>query len=164
MVSSPKAVVLNKETANILQSIPVLIPTVVVTAAGAQPGSSVVNANISLNVVPTVTNEGSILMQLNVSRDTPQSLNGFGGTPGQVAVGNRNISTKVLVESGSTLVMGGIYTMQNTTSSGGVPWLRSIPIIGALFSSDSDATQRSELFFFITPRILNPKEAGLSTL
>ena len=74
----------------------------------------------------------------------------------------RNINTNVLVDSGSTLVMGGVYTMQTSHTGSGFPFLRKIPILGALFGTETDATSRSELFFFITPRVLNTKEAGLS--
>ena len=74
-----------------------------------QATSTIAQANLSLNVTPTITNEGSVIMQLNVSNDVPFSLAGSGE-----AVANRNISTRVLVESGSTLVMGGIYTVNTT--------------------------------------------------
>jgi type II secretory pathway component GspD/PulD (secretin) len=82
---------------------------------------------------------------------------------GGQAVADRTINTKVLVDSGSTLVMGGVYTMQTNHTSAGFPFLRKIPILGALFGTESDNSSRSELFFFITPRILNTREAGLGT-
>lgn len=161
VVSSPKAVVLDKEKANIVQSTPVLTLSVAQTANGPVSLPVVQQANLSLDVTPTVTNEGSVLMQLSLSRDVPVSLGSVNGQPSS-AVANRNVSTRVLVESGSTLVMGGIYTMDQTKNSSGFPVLRKIPILGALFGNDSETTTRSELFFFITPRILNLKESGIS--
>jgi type IV pilus assembly protein PilQ len=96
-------------------------------------------------------------MELSVSKDVPVNLpGGLGG------IGTRNIKTTVLVESGSTLVIGGIYTMQTDHTSSGFPILRKLPIIGALFGSENESTNRSELFIFITPRILNARESGLS--
>jgi len=158
IVSAPKTVVLNKETASIVEGTPVLVPgTTTVAGVGTVPTTSVQQANISLTVKPTVTNDGSVLMELNISKDVPTDLGG-----GQSGIGNRNMKTLVMVESGATLVIGGVYTMQTTHSSSGVPILRKLPIIGALFGSESDSTQRSELFIFITPRVLNMKEAGLS--
>ena len=71
------------------------------------------------------------------------------------------MQTVVVVESGTTLVIGGIYTMSTIKSASGFPILRKIPIIGAFFGSEQEKTDRSELFIFITPRILNEKEAGL---
>jgi type IV pilus assembly protein PilQ len=69
----------------------------------------------------------------------------------------------VLVQSGSTLVIGGIYTMDVTSSEGGFPWLKDIPIIGSLFKSESSQTNRSELFIFVTPKVINAKKAGLAS-
>ncbi len=159
VVASPKTVVLNKESASILQSTPVLIPGVTTLANGIQTTTtSIDQANLSLTVTPTVTNEGSVLMTLNVARDIPfplsQQSNG---------VAKRNLSTKVLVESGSTLVMGGVYVLDSKYGAGGFPILRKIPILGALFGSETESTNRTELFFFITPRILNTREAGLTS-
>jgi type IV pilus assembly protein PilQ len=157
IVASPRTVVLNKETANILQSTPVLVTTsTVIAGVGTVPSETIQQANLSLNVSPTVTNEGSVLMNLTVARDLPQPV----GT-GKNGVGNRNMSTKVLVDSGNTLVIGGIYTLNSTSTSSGFPLLRKIPIIGWLFGEEINTNDKSELFFFITPRILNTKEAGI---
>jgi type IV pilus assembly protein PilQ len=158
VISSPRTVVLDKEQANIVQSTPVLVPALTSTQNGPVSTVTIAQANLSLNVTPTVTNEGSVIMQLNISNDVPFNL----PNSTQQAVANRNITTRVLVESGSTLVMGGIYTVTTSQSSSGFPFLRKLPIIGALFGTETDSNNRSELFFFITPRILNLKETGLS--
>ncbi len=158
VVSSPKTVVLNKESSSILSSEPVLVPTTTfIAGVGSQPTESVQDANLSLNVQPTVTNEGSVLMQINLSRDVPQAI-----SSSQSGIGRRNMTTKVLVESGATLVIGGIYTSRRSKVEAGFPFLRKIPLIGWFFGSEAEETSRSELFIFITPRILNEKEAGLS--
>jgi type IV pilus assembly protein PilQ len=158
IVASPRTVVLSKEKASIVQGTPVLIPgTTTVAGVGTVQTNTVQTANISLNVKPSVTNEGSVLMDLEIKKDVPMPLPG-----GQQGIGTRNLNTLVLVESGSTLVIGGIYTVQNNHSGAGFPYLRKIPILGALFGSDSDSTDRTELFIFITPRIINMKEAGLN--
>ena len=73
-----------------------------------------------------------------------------------------SIATSSMSTAGtSTLVVGGIYTATNSHSNSGVPWFRKIPIIGLLFSSDSTSESKAELFFFVTPRILNEKESGI---
>ncbi len=153
-ISSPRVVVLNKETASISAGTPATIKTVVVNNAGSNSADQTVQAQTSLNVTPTVTNDSSVLLQLNVSRDI---VNG----DGQPAP--RNISTKVVVESGLTLVIGGLYTEQSSQIETGVPYLRKIPILGHLFGSKADQNSRTELFIFITPKILNEKESGLVT-
>jgi type IV pilus assembly protein PilQ len=157
VISSPKTVVLNKESAKIVEGTPVLVPGTTTQNGITVPATTVQNADVSLTVKPVVTNEGSVLMELNVSKDVVVNLAGGGG------VGSRNIKTTVLVDSGSTLVIGGIYTMETNHTASGFPILRDLPIIGALFGSDNDSTTRSELFIFITPRILNSRESGLNS-
>lgn len=157
VVSSPRTVVLDKEKSTITQTQPIAIPEVTFQNGTPVTGFKIVNANIILDVSPTVTNEGSVLMELALTRDVPQSAG-----PGITAVGGRNIKTRVISENGSTLVIGGVYTMQSEETSGGFPGLRKIPILGWLFGSEGQTTSRSELLFFITPRILNPREAGLA--
>ena len=157
VISSPKTVVLNKGTATIVQGTPVLVPVTTTTVGvGTSTGVSVQQANLSLNVTPTVTNDGSVLMTLAIARDVPVSLGG-----GQSGIGNRSINTQVLVESGTTLSIGGIYSMTTNDSSSGFPFLRKLPLLGWLFGNDNTSASKSELFIFITPRILNPKEAGM---
>jgi type II secretory pathway component GspD/PulD (secretin) len=95
---------------------------------------------------------------LSLSRDEPVPVSNTAN-----GVGSRTMTTKVLVDSGATLVIGGIYTSSSSHTSNGFPILRKIPIFGKLFGNDTDNTSRSELFFFVTPRILNSKEAGLTT-
>ncbi len=158
VVASPKTVVLNKQQAQITQGTPVLVPTVqVIPGVGQSVVNQVSQANLSLQVTPTVTNDGSVLLKLQVQRDIPIQINSS-----QSGIGNRNLTTNVMVESGSTLVIGGIFTMSQQQTSSGFPILRKIPIIGALFGTETESTDRSELFIFITPRILNEKEAGLA--
>jgi type IV pilus assembly protein PilQ len=162
VISSPKLVVLNKEKASLVSGTPVLIPTPSTNSLTGQsvPSASVQQANLKLDVTPTVTNEGSVLMQLTLERDVVMKLAG-GTDDNQVGIGNRSLDTKVLVQSGNTLVIGGIYSLDSTHGEGGFPFLRKIPIVGTLFGNNSNTLQRSELFIFITPRILNEREAGL---
>lgn len=158
IVSSPKTVVLNKEQAKITQSQPtVLTQTVAIPGGATQTSTIVAQANISLNVTPTVTNDENVLMHLDISRDVPVSV----GT-GQTATANRNMSTKVLVQSGATLVIGGIHIHEQVDSEAGLPFFRKIPIIGWLFGKEDSRTAKTELLIFVTPRILNTKEAGLT--
>jgi type IV pilus assembly protein PilQ len=157
VVSSPRVVVLNKEKANITSGQPVLVPkTQVIAGVGTTQGVDVQTANLSLGVTPTVTNEGSILMDLNITRDIPTIVGD------QTLIAPRTMTTKVMVDSGTTLVIGGIYSASSTMAESGIPFFRKIPILGALFGAQSGSTARSELFIFINPRVLNEKEAGLT--
>ena len=153
VISAPKLVVLNKKQASILQGTPVLVPqTQNVPGLPASTINTVQNANLSLDVTPTVTNSGSVHMILKISRDVANAS----------TVAPRNMNTEVLVDSGTTLVIGGIYTSQTTHNETGMPILKDLPILGWLFGTKSDSNQRSELFIFITPRVINEEEAGLN--
>jgi type IV pilus assembly protein PilQ len=158
VISSPRTVVLNKEKASIIQGTPVLVPVTTLVNQVPILGSSVQSANLSLGVTPTVTNDGNVLLDLNVSSDTPKSIG-----EGQSGIGSRNITTKVVAESGSTLVIGGVYTQSKTRNEGGIPFLRKIPLLGLLFGSQVDIDNKSELFIFITPRILNEKDSSIAS-
>ncbi len=158
VVSAPKTVVLNREEANVLESTPVLISNPIFQNGQLVSISQVAQAILSLRVRPTVVNDGNVLMEVYLSRDVPQSVGG-----GQSAVANRNMTSKVIVESGTTLMIGGIYTSGKRGVEAGVPILKDIPILGALFGNKTHSVEKRELFFFITPRILNEKEAGFSS-
>jgi len=159
VISSPRLVVLNKQKASIVQGTPVLVPTTTVIAGvGTVFGSSVQSANLSLGVTPTVTNDGNILMELTISSDSPKDVG-----VGQSGIGTRNITTNVVSESGSTLVIGGVYTQTQNRTEDGIPFLRKIPLLGLLFGSQSERNDKSELFIFITPRILNEKDSSIAS-
>lgn len=160
VVTAPKSVVLNKHTSKISQTIPVMLPAVVVSANGSTTTTyPTADANIGLEVQPTITNDNSVALQLKVSRDVPIPVPNSGAS----LISKRNIDTNVIVESGSTLVIGGIFNNSSSKASTGFPFLRKIPIIGLLFGSEIFQNDKTELFIFVTPRILNIKEAGLAT-
>ncbi|MFL5815427.1 MAG: type IV pilus secretin PilQ [Bdellovibrionia bacterium] len=155
VVSSPRAVVLNNKSVSLTQSFPVSIKQTVTTATSTTVTPTQMSGQLSLSVTPTVTSDGSVLMQLSLQRDVVNP------NPDAPTVAQRNITTNVLVESGTTLVMGGFYNNEQADTEQGIPFLRKIPIIGWLFGNKSHTESRSELMFFITPQIINPKKAGL---
>ena len=155
-ISAPRLVVLNKQKANIIQGQPVLVPTASTNPinGGIQIQNTVQSAILSLDVTPTVTNDGNILMDVNVNSNVPKPV----GTD-QSGIANRSVKTLVVTESGGTLVIGGVYSQGETHGESGFPFLRKLPLIGALFGAESDSNSRSELFIFISPRVLNENEA-----
>ena len=72
----------------------------------------------------------------------------------------KNASTEMMVASGDTVVIGGIYKESKGLTTDGTPWLRKIPILGWLFKKESDATETSELLIFLTPRVMPVAETG----
>ena len=156
VLASPKTVVLNKKKASIVQQTPVAIPETV-NAAGAVTTTYKINqASLSLDVTPVVTNTGSVLLTLDLSRDTIES------TQAGAAVAPRSMKTEVLVDSGSTLVIGGIYTSSKNKSDYGFPFLKDIPFLGVLFGGKSASEKKTELLIFVTPRIVNEKRSSMA--
>jgi type IV pilus assembly protein PilQ len=156
-ISAPRLVVLNKQKANIVQGQPVLVPTASTNPVNGaiQTANTVQSAILSLDVTPTVTNDGNILMDVNVNSNVPKSVGSD-----QSGIANRSVKTLVVTESGGTLVIGGVYTQSEGHGEGGFPFLRKLPLIGALFGNSSDNNDKSELFIFISPRVLNEAESG----
>src|SRR5690606_21006698 len=74
----------------------------------------------------------------------------------------RNLKTNVLVDNGSTVVLGGLYQTSTLQTQSGVPFLKDLPLVGWLFRTPyNPLTTKNELIIFMTPRILNQDEAGL---
>lgn len=153
IISAPRLVVLNTQTANILQSTPVTFLTRAFQNGNLLETVTTQQANLSLNVTPTVTNDGNILMDIKVSNDVPELQSAGAGT---AAVANRNIDTRVMTESGETLVIGGVYSQTKSELEEGIPWVRKIPVIGWLFGNSNKRMAKTELILFITPKLVNP--------
>ena len=116
-------------------------------------------ASISLKVIPKVTNEGTILLNVEILKT------GFGEVEleGELPPTNqKTVKTNVLVSNGSTIVIGGLYQTEDSELITGIPFLKDLPLIGWLFRSAYNPQKiRRELIVFLTPRIINQEEAGL---
>ncbi|MBF5044249.1 type IV pilus secretin PilQ [Aggregicoccus sp. 17bor-14] len=148
-ISAPKVTTLDNNTARISQG--VSIPYAQVSAAGAN--TTFVEARLSLEVTPHITQDGSILMQISAQNNQPDPSNT--GANGQPAIQRKEANTQVLVKDGDTTVIGGIYVRRGGSSSFSVPFFSKIPVIGWLFKNHQESENRQELLIFITPRILN---------
>lgn len=168
IVSSPKVITKNNVKAVIRQedviyytgsSTTATSTTSAGTSTTTQDSSQ--NAVLSLEVTPQVTNDGSISLTLNINKDSFVPNPNKSVTAAKDLV-KRNINTEVLVDNGSTVVLGGIYTYQQEESHSGVPFLKDIPLVGWMFRTPfNPSTNKKELIIFITPRIINQEEAGL---
>ena len=158
IVSSPKTVVLSGKSSSINQVTAYSFTNTNAGSAGVAATSQTVSASAStkLDVTPRVTNDGSVFMKLSLSRDVLNLQN-----PTAPIAEPRTLSTEVIVESGNTLIIGGVLNMDETASEQGIPFLRKIPILGALFGSDTLIRNKRELMFFITPRILNQSKTKI---
>src|SRR5262249_35716675 len=111
-----------------------------------------------LSVTPQVTSAGSVQLKgLTISKDALGT-----SSPTTVATEQKQLTTDVLVDSGATLVLGGIYQMVTQQIQQGVPILKDLPFVGQFFRIDSNSSTKNELMVFITPQILDPQSTSQS--
>lgn len=163
VVSSPKIITQNNEPATISTEDVRNFLTTPAPVAGSTtstaPTLNSVTAPLSLEVTPRVTNDGSISMKVSITKAT-FGLQVAADQPPPTT--SSTITTNILVDNGSTIVVGGMYSTNTSTSESGVPFLKDLPLVGWLFkSSYNPNSSKSELVVFITPRIINQEEAGL---
>lgn len=110
-----------------------------------------IDALLKLEVTPQITPSGSIIMDLDISRDEPNEQIIVKGQP---AIDTNNVKTNVLVNDGETVVLGGIYkgTLGNTVNK--VPFFADLPGVGFLFKRTVNQDDKSELLVFVTPKIV----------
>ncbi|MDC0709775.1 type IV pilus secretin PilQ [Stigmatella sp. ncwal1] len=148
-ISAPKVTTLDNNTARISQG--VSIPFSQTSANGAN--TTFIEARLSLEVTPHITQDGSILMSIIAQNNQPDAANT--GANGQPAIQRKEANTQVLVKDGDTTVIGGIYVRRGSTSSASIPFFSKIPVLGFFFRQTTERDDRQELLIFITPRILN---------
>lgn len=125
------------------------------TTGGSAQGSttSFKKASLQLTVTPNITPDNRVMMDLAVHNDTlgDNVATGAGQAP---AINTQQVTTQVLVKSGDTVVLGGVYQNDTEKSVSKVPLLGDLPLLGALFRTDSNSITKNELLIFITPKIL----------
>ena len=109
------------------------------------------DAALTLDVTPHITPDDRIIMDLAVSKDNPDWTNTVNGNP---AIDTRSVETKVLVDNGETVVLGGVYEREKSFNREQVPWLGDLPVVGNLFKRTARLDINSELLIFVTPKIL----------
>ncbi|HEX5484602.1 MAG TPA: type IV pilus secretin PilQ [Limnobacter sp.] len=145
-VSNPRVITSNKETALIEQGTE--IPYQVATSSGAT-ATEFKSANLKLEVTPQIAPDGSILLNVDVAKDSVGQ-----NTSNGPAIDTRHVKTKVLVSDGGTVVLGGIFEDQNTDENGKIPVLGDIPVLGNLFKTLSSNHRKTELLIFLTPQVM----------
>jgi type IV pilus assembly protein PilQ len=149
IISAPKIVTLDNSQAQIEQG--VQIPISQVSAAGVN--TRYVNATLALRVTPHVTNEGSVLLDVQVQKNEADFVNT--GARGDPTILTKQATSQMLITDGDTAVIGGIYTRNQSINRKKVPWLADIPIIGWFFKNKTEADTRTEVLIFLTPKIIN---------
>ncbi|WP_274571059.1 type IV pilus secretin PilQ [Neisseria leonii] len=146
IISSPRILTRNRQAALIESGTE--IPYQEATSSGAT-STGFKKAVLGLNVLPAITPDGHIIMDIKVNKDTPTACGAS-----EPCVSTKRLQTSAMVENGGTLVLGGIYEENSGDRIQKVPLLGDIPLLGHLFSSRARNQERKELLVFITPHIV----------
>jgi type IV pilus assembly protein PilQ len=146
IISSPRVITADQVEATIEQGTE--IPYQQATSSGAT-SVSFKKATLSLKVKPQVTPDDNVIMSVNVHKDSVGS-----NTLAGPSIDTKQIITEVLVENGGTVVIGGIYTQTESSSTNKIPVLGDLPYVGFLFKQNLKVDNRGELLIFITPKII----------
>ncbi len=161
VISAPSIIATDSvpATMNVGTQVPVLTSQGV--AGGVQSGGSSVFANtvsnqstgVTLSLTAHVNSSGVVTMVINQQVSAPQAPSPSAAIQSP-SFSNRSVSTQLTVQDGDTVAIGGAILENHTESSGGVPILHRIPLIGAAFGAKNYSTQRTELIIFLTPRVI----------
>lgn len=121
-----------------------------VTAPNGATTTAFKKAVLKLEVTPQITPEGDIILDLDINKDS----RGETTTQG-VAIDTKHIKTQVLVQNGGTVVIGGIFEMEETNQENKIPVLGDVPVLGNLFKSRNRASAKREMLVFITPKMIS---------
>ncbi|WP_343725448.1 type IV pilus secretin PilQ [Herbaspirillum huttiense] len=146
IVSSPRLITADQQAALIEQGEEIPYQQ---SAGNGSTATAFKKANLKLEVTPQITPDGNVILDVDVNKDSRGSV-----TPGGLAINTKHIKTKVQVEDGGTVVIGGIYTQTDNDHETRVPLLGDLPVLGALFRSQSKVRDKTELLIFLTPRIV----------
>jgi type IV pilus assembly protein PilQ len=148
LLSEPKGVTQNNEKLTVKQGTKVPIQTTINNTVSVQ----YIDAVLKLEVTPQITAEGTVFMDVTV--ENTQIDQGIPRVQGIPALATQSTETKVLVNDGGTVVIGGVVINSQRTDIAQVPLVGSVPLIGHLFKRTTVNVQSQELLFFVTPRIL----------
>ena len=156
VISQPKVVTSDKETAKILKGAE--IPYQEASSSGAT-SVSFKEAALSLEVTPQITPDNRIIMEVKVNKDEPDYEREIEGVP---PINKNEVNAKILVEDGETVVIGGVFSNTQSKAVEKVPLLGDIPFLGRLFRRDAIRDEKNELLVFVTPRIMNNQSIAVS--
>ncbi len=156
IISQPKVVTADKETARILRGTEV--PYQETSKSGA---TSVAfrEASLSLEVTPQITPDNKVIMAVRVTKDEPDYVNALNNVP---PIRKNEVNAKVRVADGETIVIGGVYSTSQNNVVDKVPFLGDLPYVGRLFRRDALQEKKSELLVFLTPRIMSDQAIAVS--
>ncbi len=164
VISAPSLMVLNNHEASIHvgKQVPILSSQSTNTSSANSNGTVVTNTiqmrdtGITLNIKPRVNANGLVIMEIDQKAD--DVLTTTTGGINSPSFQQRQIKSSVAVQSGQTIVLGGLISEKNTHDKNGVPWFYKLPLIGPLFGETTKNKERTELVILITPRVVRDRQ------
>lgn len=153
MLSSPSVMVMDNHPASISvgEQIPVKVSSTITSTSFLSDNYQLKDTGVILNVTPSVNSGNMVSLQIDQSVIDSAGLD---SASQQTKFSNRQLTSKLAVRSGESIVMGGLIRDRNEDSDSGIPLLKDIPIIGKAFSSTVRKTARTELLLVMTPRVV----------
>lgn len=152
VMARPKVVMADKSRARIESGVE--IPYQEASSSGAT-STSFKDAVLALEVMPRITPDNRIIMDINVKQDNVGRI--FNGVP---SINTNEIQTEVLLNDGETVVLGGIFQTDRNLATEKTPLLGELPLLGRLFRRTFERDDKQELLIFITPRIMPANALG----
>ncbi|MEJ7619528.1 MAG: pilus assembly protein [Aquificaceae bacterium] len=150
-IAKPTVVTINGQKATIKQGVQVPYQTAAVGAGGtAVPNIQFKDVVLQLDVTPVISPDGRILMDIEIKRDTVGIQ-----TPQGPAINTKEVKTKIVVENGQTVVLGGIIDNQDGVTNEGVPGVVRVPLLKYLLGQERVRKFDTELLIFITPTVIS---------
>ncbi|AYG93961.1 type II secretion system protein GspD [Brevundimonas naejangsanensis] len=160
LLSTPRILVLSNESAQL--QVGDQVPIITQTATGLNDDSRVVNSvqyrdtGVVLSVTPRVSESGRMFIQVE------QEVSEVAGTTSSdidsPTIQQRRLSTRIQVDDGQLVVMGGLLRSSRSLGDTGVPYLSRIPALGALFRSREDTQRQTELVMFLRPTVIRARQ------
>ncbi|MDN3453155.1 MULTISPECIES: type II secretion system secretin GspD [unclassified Psychrobacter] len=157
LLSMPSILTLDNEKASILvgQNVPFVTGSFTTSGNNSNNPFQTIDRQdigINLNVIPHIGDNGTV--RLEVSQEVSSVVPGSTGNASGLITNKSLINTTILADDQQTIALGGLMRDNTTTRQQKVPGLGNVPVIGRLFRSDNDTTQKSNLIIFLQPTIL----------
>jgi type IV pilus secretin PilQ/predicted competence protein len=146
IISAPKIITQNNKAAEIKQGVTFPVQVVANNTITVQFKDAV----LDLSVTPQITSADTIILDIEINNDTIDFTNAVNGIP---SIQTQAATTQILVDDGSTTVVGGVFVNTTDEREQYVPLLHRIPILGYLFKNKTSSSENRELLIFLTPRI-----------
>jgi type II secretion system protein D len=169
VASRPSVFTANNKKATIFQGQKIAVPTSTVTTLGGGGGATTTSGSqqsniqyqdvvLKIEVVPLINSAREISLQIVETNDTLakgiDSETQIGGGVSVPKIDTQKLTTTIIVPDGATILMGGLISQTDSKTSSGIPFVSTIPLLGNLFKSTTDDTERRELVVMIQPSVV----------